>query len=84
MPCAVCGAPPRNEPHHEPKKALGGGGDWHDRKTIPLCTWCHTFGPHARHTFGQLEDWERHVEISVTDLIQRLNAAYDLIQTTKP
>lgn len=76
LPCAVCGR--SSEAHHEPRKGLGGGGDWHDRKTIPLCPDCHTMGPQARHHFGKLSHWERAVGISAEAWISRLNAAYAL------
>lgn len=82
LPCAACGRPSipgeRNEAHHEPPKALGGGGAWHDRKTIPLCVACHTAGPQARHSFGARRNWERAVGVSVAPLIERLNAAYEM------
>lgn len=80
LPCAVCGAAPRNEAHHEPTKSHSGGGAWHDRKTIPLCTACHTGGPKARHTFGSVKNWQLAVGISAEALIARLNAAYEVLQ----
>lgn len=63
-------------PHHEPPKGLGGGSDWHDRKTIPLCAECHIFGRRARHHYGSLALWERLVGISVAGEIARLQQSY--------
>jgi hypothetical protein len=83
--CAVCGRPStddaRNQAHHEPPKGLGGGGDWHDELTLPLCDSCHTLGPLARHggRFATLEEWERAVGISAAECIARLNAAFGVL-----
>jgi len=75
QPCCVCGRG-LVQAHHEPRKALGGGGDWHDRKTLPLCSVCHLWGPRARHLFGSCELWEAAVRISAAAVMARLNSEY--------
>lgn len=75
MPCAVCGRSDVTA-HHEPLKGQGGGGDWSDRKTIPLCPEHHQDGADSRHKLGSLSLFEETHGLSVSDIITELNTIY--------
>lgn len=38
--CWVCGYH-KSQAHHYPHKGMGGGGNWHDLRTVALCRGCH-------------------------------------------
>jgi len=73
LPCLVCGKP--GEAHHEPPKGMGGGGDWHDRKTVPLCDEHHKAGRDSRHRLG-LAAFEAAHGLNLEDEIARLQEAH--------
>ena len=73
LPCLVCGKP--GEAHHEPPKGMGGGGDWHDRKTVPLCDWHHKSGQESRHQLGK-QGFEAAHGIDLEREIRRLQEAH--------
>ena len=67
-----CAAEPPSDAHHFPHKGMGGGGDWHDRWSVPACRKCHT----AYH-----EKWTRDerdmMRASIWQKIATLMLAYD-------
>lgn len=75
FPCCICGELPV-EPHHEPLKGAGGGGDWHDHKTVPLCQRHHNAGRQSRHGVGSLLRFQEIHGVVLADVIAELNTAY--------
>lgn len=73
FPCCACGCKAMVEVHHDPPKSHA--GDWHDRKTIPLCVGCHRGGK-GRHLLGR-EVFERHHGIDIDYEIERFNKLYE-------
>jgi hypothetical protein len=71
LPCAGCGAPPPNDPHHE-AESRGMGIKGNDNESLPLCRRCHAW----RHQVGRsvYELWK----IDVKALIARINKCYEM------
>jgi hypothetical protein len=75
QPCLVCGRPPRNEAHHEPKEGdpnMARGRKVSDYRTLPLCG---PFGCHGEIDNGRKAAWTRW-GIDPEAVIERLNAEY--------
>ena len=70
MPCAISGKLPVVA-HHEPPRAMGGGGDWHDRSTVPLTEAMHL----ERHRLGR-EAFEAKHGVCMASVIRELNTIY--------
>ena len=73
--CLVCKRWPV-EAHHEPPKQMGGGGDWHDRKTVPLCDEHHNGSPRSIHALGK-EGFERAYRLDLNSEITKLQGEID-------
>lgn len=76
QPCIVCGKP--GEAHHSPARRRG--LDWHDRKTVPLCSLHHTGGVDAIHygvECGTTARFEAYHGVDISAEIERLNREYD-------
>jgi len=62
LPCLSCDTDPAGEAAHVrmsgPEKEITGMGlKPADRFALPLCRHCHTQGPNAQHTIGEVDFW---------------------------
>lgn len=69
LPCASCGREPAGEAAHTETGGLRQKGS--DYSCIPLCSDCHTMGPHAYHRAGKAA-FEAHHGVDVAATVARL------------
>jgi hypothetical protein len=72
MPCAFCGAPPPNDPHHAGKKCGMGGGNRLDATLVllPACRRCHDIYEDDREAgLEKLAERERTYPGAITDAV---------------
>ncbi len=72
--CLVCRRWPVHA-HHEPSKGMGGGRDWSDRQTLPLCEKHHQ-GRGGIHDLGA-EGFAKAYRLDLEAEMERLQAEFE-------
>jgi hypothetical protein len=84
LPCISCDQDPAREAAHvrysaPGKPNAGMGAKPADRYTLPLCSHCHTRGPHSQHRVGEDAFWSD-LGLDPLEVCEQLNAAFPDLQ----
>ena len=73
LPCAICGRTPSEAAHTGSDHGLRQKAS--DYTCVPLCTFCHTFGPHSYHILGR-RAFEAFHALGLENTVEQLKALW--------